>query len=111
MVIQTGPHRKAPAALAAWLQPSGAAVGFTPVAQFGTLGVGAWALAYRVHRPQVANIPTVLTVSGSAHLGDATVQHLGPLVLAGPLDLVAAGAQRISGLGGGAVTQLSAPEH
>ncbi len=111
MIILTGPHRKGPAALAAWLQPSGAAVGITPAAQFGVFGVGAWALAYRVHRPQVANIPTVLTVAGLAHLDDATVQHLGPLVLAGPSDTVAAGAQRISSLGGGAVTQLSAPEH
>ncbi|MEO6469298.1 MAG: hypothetical protein ABIP21_09365, partial [Acidimicrobiia bacterium] len=111
VMILTGPNRKGPAALATWLQQFGPLAGFTPAVQFTPIGTQPWAVAYRVHRPQVAKIPTILTVAGLEHLNDATVQHLGPLVLAGPPEAVAAGAQRIRALGGGEVTQLVAPEH
>lgn|GEM_PF-6331194 len=111
VVILTGPHREGPAALATWLQASGSAVGLRPAAQFGALGSGGWALVYRVRDARVPRIPTLLTVAALAHLDDATVRGLGPVVLAGPAAAVATGAARIGSLGGGPVTALTAPEH
>ncbi len=63
-LVLTGPGRRGPIGLATWLRENGAAVGLPLAAEFRPEARGPWAYVFRVERPRVDRIPTI--VSGFA---------------------------------------------
>jgi hypothetical protein len=83
-LVLTGPHTFGPVGLAIWLEHHGARVGLAPVAHFGhTSGTTSWAFVFRVERPQLAAVPTVITSAAVDRLAaDRIGRPPGPTVIA-----------------------------
>jgi hypothetical protein len=63
-LLLTGPGRRSPIGLATWLREHGREVGLPLAAELGPGARGPWAYVFRVERPRVDEIPTI--VSGFA---------------------------------------------
>lgn len=83
-LVLSGPDRFGPIGLAIWLQRNGAAIGITPVAHFGPRSGRFWAYVYRLRRPRVGAIPTVIsTMAAEQMVADGTFHPVEPMVIAG----------------------------
>lgn len=83
-LLLTGPHPLGPIALAIWLQFHGAAIGITPVAQFGPRSGTAWGYLYRLQGPRVDAIPSIVSTTAAEQMvADGDFRPIQPMVIAG----------------------------
>jgi hypothetical protein len=83
-LLLTGPHQLGPIALATWLQLHGAAIGIKPVAHFGPRSGSPWGYIYRLQRPRVDAIPSIVSTTAAEQMvADGNFHPVEPMVIAG----------------------------
>jgi hypothetical protein len=89
-LLLTGPGRRSPIGLATWLREHGRNVGLPLVAEFGAGRRGPWAYLFRVDRPRLRAIPTVVSgFAAEAMLADGGFRPTPHTTVAGTLGSIA----------------------
>jgi hypothetical protein len=95
-LLLTGPGRRSPIGLATWLRQHGRSVGLPLAAEFGTGRRGPWAFVFRVDRPRLGAIPTVVSgFAAEAMLADGGFRPTSNTTVAGTLGSIARVQQQV----------------